>query len=76
MLTIVSVIFLGMFINIVIFTCYDTSPSFETLSKLVIELKQTEFNLNNGDYVIKEYCNELKRKVQLGKEIKIVNVEN
>jgi len=45
--------------------------SFETLSKLVIELKQTEFNLNNGDYVIKEYCNELKRKVQLGKEIKI-----
>ena len=45
---------------------------FESLYELVIaKLKQTELNLTNGDYAIKEFCSELKRLVQLAKELKI-----
>ena len=49
--------------------------------KLIVEeiesnLHQTEFDLLNGDYVISEHCRELKRRVQLAKELKIEELEN
>ena len=41
------------------------------LEEIESQLKQSEFDLSNGDYVISEHCRELKRQVQLAKEIQI-----
>ena len=41
-----------------------------------IDLSQFEFEMNNGDYVIYEYCNELVRKVQQAKEEQIEYLED
>lgn len=46
------------------------------LNDIETKLKQTEFDLINGDYVIKEHCTELRRQVQLAKEIKIQQINN
>jgi hypothetical protein len=41
-----------------------------------VELNKFEFEMNNGDYVIYEYCNELVRKVQETKERQIEYLED
>jgi hypothetical protein len=50
------------------------------LKSLIDELKtqfeKIEFNLKNEEYFIKEHCNEIRRQVQLAKEVKIQNLEN
>lgn len=38
-------------------------------------LNQTEFDINNGEYIYKEHCNELRRQVQLTKETQIQKIE-
>lgn len=40
------------------------------------KLKQSEFELTNGDYVIVEVCRDLKTDVQLAKERKIRELES
>lgn len=44
------------------------------LNDVETELKQIEFILANGDCVIKEHCCELRREVQLAKELKIERI--
>lgn len=39
------------------------------------KLNETQFELANGEYVIKEYCREMRRQVQLAKEVKIYDLE-
>ena len=41
------------------------------LDQIKQKLKQAEFDLNIGGYVITEYCNELRRQVLLAKELEI-----
>ena len=45
------------------------------LDSIGIKLKQAEFNLFNGDYLLKEHCRELRRQVQLAKETKVDQLE-
>ncbi len=45
------------------------------LDSIGIKLKQAEFNLFNGDYLLKEHCRELIRQVQLAKETKVDQLE-
>ena len=45
-----------------------------TLNNIEAKLKQNEFGLTNGEYVIKEQCTELRRQVQLAKETKIERI--
>ena len=40
------------------------------------DLNKFDFELNNGDYVIYEYCNELTRQIQQAKEEKILKLED
>lgn len=47
----------------------------EVLSEIEAKIKQAEFDLSNGDHVISEHCRELKRRVQLAKEIKMQELE-
>jgi hypothetical protein len=42
---------------------------------LNIELQQFKFEINNGGYLIGEYCRELERQVQQAKEEKILILE-
>lgn len=44
--------------------------------KIQTNLKQTEFEIDNGDHVIAEFCRELKDQVQLAKERKIKELED
>ena len=46
------------------------------LDKIQAKLQQAEFELANGDYVIIEYCRDLKTDVQLAKELKIKELED
>jgi len=53
------------------------NKEFESLFESVTaKLKQTELNLLNGDYAIKEFCSELKRQVQLAKELKMKKLDD
>lgn len=45
-------------------------------SELEERMKQIQFEINNGDYVISEHCRELRRLVQLSKEDKIQQINN
>lgn len=45
------------------------------IDSLGIELNSIEFKLKEGDYVIKEHFNELRRQVQLAKEVHMQKVE-
>ena len=54
----------------------NEAQQFKTLSNNIdTKLKQAEFDLANGDYIIKEHCRELRREVQLAKEIKIEQIQ-
>ncbi len=44
----------------------------QTLNK---KLKQAEFDLLHGDYVVKEHCNEIRRQVQSAKETTLLKIE-
>ena len=46
------------------------------MDSITAKLKQTEFELENKDYVITEYCSELKRQVQLAKELKFKELDD
>ena len=39
-----------------------------------LKLKQAEFDLTHGDYLIKEHCNEMRRQVQLAKETTLLKI--
>ncbi len=45
------------------------------LSSLNDKLKQAEFDLLHGDYLVKEHCNELRRQVQSAKETTMLKIE-
>jgi hypothetical protein len=45
------------------------------LKNLNKRLKQAEFDLMHGDYLIKEHCNEIRRQVQLAKETTLLKIE-
>ena len=45
------------------------------LSSLNDKLKQAEFDLLHGDYVVKEHCNEIRRQVQSAKEATLLKIE-
>jgi len=50
----------------------EEEKSFQVLlNQTEYKLKETEFELENGDHLIREYTDELKRQVQLAKEIKV-----
>ena len=52
------------------------TEEFQLLTKRMNKiLNQTEFNINNGEYIYKEHCNELRRQVQLAKETQILKIE-
>lgn len=55
---------------------YENIDEFKSiLDKIKRKFDKIEFNLNNGDYCIKEYCIELRTQVQLAKEIKMQQLE-
>lgn len=58
-------------------TQYDLNSEFKLiLDEIELNEKKLEYNSNNGEYLIKEHCCELRRQVQLDKEIKIQQIEN
>jgi len=63
--------------NDVILENFEQEKEFSLLlNKLNDKIKQAEFNLNdNGEYLIKEHCTEIRRQVQLSKEETLIKVE-
>jgi hypothetical protein len=63
--------------NDVILKNFEQEKEFSLLlNKLNDKIKQAEFNLNdNGAYLIKEHCTEIRRQVQLSKEETLIKVE-
>ena len=54
----------------------NENEEFESLIKKSNQIiYQTEFDLNNGEYIYKQHCNELRRQVQLAKETQILKIE-
>ena len=43
---------------------------------MATNLNEAEFNLANGDYIISEHCRELRRQVQLAKEIRLKDIND
>ena len=46
------------------------------LEKIKANLNQAEFEFANGDYVVTEFCRDLKDQIQLTKELKIQELED
>ena len=52
------------------------NKEFQSLKQRINQiLNQSEFDVNNGEYIYKEHCNELRRQVQLAKETQILKIE-
>ena len=46
------------------------------LTRIKSQIQKIGFETDNTEFVIKEYCLEVKRQLQLSKEIRIFNIEN